>query len=149
MTKLFFRIMLFGLGIFLTFIFGKDMALPVWHKMTGVQVEGKVAGFLAGRGATKTVVSEPTGVRKGKRRARRIVFRYPSAPGGMDTLENHSSVGTFILFGTFETGETVPVVFAKDNPTEGRIFNGQMIFLAFLCTLLGLYMVRIGVLGRL
>ena len=141
--------MLFGLGIFITYTFGKDTVLPVWHKMTGVSVEGKVAGFLAGRGASKTVVNEPTGVRKGKRRSRRIVFRYPSAPGSTDTLQNHSSMGTFMLFGTFETGDTVPVVFAEDNPAEGRIFNGQLIFLAFLGSLLGLYMIRIGLLGRL
>ena len=149
MLKLIFRILFVGLGLFTTVSFGKDAFLPVWHKITGVSVEGRIIGFLAGGTRSTTVLQESTGVRKGKRKSRRPVFRYPVAPGSADSLEAHSSVGTFQIFGTFETGDKVPVVFAKSEPANARIFNIQMMFISLLVVLLGLYMLRIGILGRL
>jgi hypothetical protein len=53
------------------------------------------------------------------------------------------------MFGTFSTGDKVSVVFAKDQPADARIFNFQMMAISLLLTLLGLYMLRIALLGKL
>lgn len=148
MLKFIFRILLFGLGIFLTYTFGRDTLEPLWHRMTGTAVEGRISGFLAGRNSP-SVQREPDGVRKGKRRARRPVFVYPTAPDSRDSLEARSSTSAFFTFSNYGLHERVTVVFAKNSPENAHIFGWQLIGGAFLCTLLGLYMVRIGVLGRL
>jgi hypothetical protein len=148
MLKLIFRILMLGVGLFLSYTFGQDTCLPIWHRMSGVQVEGRISGFLAGR-KSPSVQREPDGVRKGKRRARRPVFVFPLAAGSADSLEARSSTSATILFGNYALHERVPVVFAAGKPENAHIFGWQLIGAAFLCTLLGLYMIRIGVLGRL
>lgn len=145
MLKLFFRVMLLGLGLFLSYIFGKEIIEPIQFKTTGVQVEGRVHGFVAGRGKG-SIQPEATGVRKGKRRARRPAFMYPVAVGSTDSLEGRSS--TAALFSNYALNEKVTVVFDPKAPQHAYIFGWQLIFMAILCTLLGLYMVKIGLTGR-
>lgn len=148
MTKIIFRILFLGLGVFTTYSFGRDTVEPIWHRLTGACVEGRISGFLAGKNSP-SVQREPTGVRKGKRRARRPVFVYPVASGATDSLEARSSTGGFLLFGSYELNEHVSVVFNKNNPANAYLFGGQLILMAFLVTLLGLYMIRIGLTGKL
>lgn len=148
MLKFIFRVLLFGLGLFITYNFGRDTLEPVWHRLTGVTVEGRISGFLAGRNAP-SVQREPDGLRKGKRRARRPVFMYPAAPDGLDSLEARSKTAAFFTFSNYALHERVTVVFARNEPSNAHIFGGQLIAMAFLGALLGLYMLRIGLLGRL
>ena len=148
MLKFIFRIALFGLGLFTTYTFGRDTIEPIWHRIAGVHVEGRISGFLAGRNSP-SVQREPDGVRKGKRRARRPVFAYPTAPGSTDSLEGRSSTSAFLLFGNYQLNEHVTVVFDKSNPNNAHIFGVQLIVMALLVTLLGLFMIWIGVGGKL
>ncbi len=148
MLKVIFRILFFGLGLFTIYIFGRATVEPLWQRVTGTHVEGRISGFLAGRNAP-SVQREPDGVRKGKRRARRPVFAYLPAPGAPDSLEGRSSTSAFMPFGNYRLHERVTVVFDKSDPANAHIFGAQLIAMAFLVTLLGLYMLRIGVLGRL
>lgn len=148
MLKVIFRLLFFGLGLFTTYTFGRSTIEPIWQRATGTQVEGRISGFLAGRNSP-SIQREPDGVRKGKRRARRPTFVYPTAPGATDSLEGRSSTSAFMLFGNYQLHERVTVVFDKSDPANAHIFGVQLIAMAFLVTLLGLYMLRIGVLGRL
>lgn len=147
MLKFIFRILLFGLGLFTTYTFGRDTFEPIWYRVAGINVEGRISGFLAGRNSP-SVQREPDGIRKGKRRSRRPVFVYPTAPGSLDSLEGRSSTSAFMLFGNYALHERVTVVFDKNNPGHAHIFGAQLIGMAFLVTLLGLFMIRMGLLGR-
>lgn len=148
MLKFFFRLALFGLGLFTTYSFGRETVEPIWYRITGTKVEGRISGFLAGRNSP-SVQREPDGVRKGKRRTRRPVFVYPTAPAALDSLEGRSGSRAFFTFSNYELNERVSVVFAKNNPTNAHILGWQLIGSSLLVTLLGLYMIRIGVLGKL
>lgn len=147
MLKFIFRMAFLGLGLFTTYTFGRDTIEPIWHRIAGVHVEGRISGFLAGRNSP-SVQREPDGVRKGKSRARRPVFAYPTAPGSHDSLEGRSSTSAFLLFGNYQLNEPVTVVFDQSNPSNAHIFGIQLIGSAFIVTLLGLFMIRIGVVGR-
>jgi hypothetical protein len=147
MLKFIARIGLFGVGLFVTYMFGRDTIEPIWYSATGVQVEGRISGFLAGRNHP-SVQREPDGVRKGKRRARRPVFVFPTAPNGTDSLEARSSTRVLATFSNYALHERVTVVFPKDNPQNAHILGWQLIGVAFLCTLFGLYMTYMGLTGR-
>jgi hypothetical protein len=147
MVKLFFRIAFIGLGLFVTYSFGKDALLPIYYRVTGTVVEGRISGFLAGR-VGPSVQPEPDGIRNGKRRARRPAFMYPTAPGGRDSLEGRSSTGAFFVFTNYELNERVTVVYSSNDPKEAYILGFQMIIGAFLCVALGLYALKIGITGR-
>jgi hypothetical protein len=142
-----FRILLFGLGLFFTYSFGRDTVEPIWHSLTGTRVEGRISGFLAGRNSP-SVQRDPDGVRKGKNRARRPVFMFPTSAGGLDSLEARSSSSTFFSFSNYKLNERVTVVFAKNEPANAHILGFQLIATSFMLTLLGLYMIRLGVLWR-
>lgn len=148
MIKAIFRLLMLGLGLFTTYTFGRDTVAPLWYRVAGVAAEGRISGFLAGRNSP-SIQREPTGVRKGKLRARRPVFTYPTAPGALDSLEARSSTGGFLVFGHFELNDRVTVVYSKKDPSDAHLFAFQLILTAFLVTLLGLYMIRIGITGRL
>jgi hypothetical protein len=147
MTRFIFRILLVGLGLFLTYTFGKEALQPFEQRATGVCVQGRISGFLAGRNAP-SVQREPDGVRKGKRRARRPVYVYPTAPGSRDSLEARSSTSATILFGNYDLNDRVTVVFDRENPANAHIWGFQVIAIAFVLVLFGLYMIRLGVLWR-
>jgi hypothetical protein len=146
MLKLIFRILLLGLGIFVAYSFGQDMVSPLRYKFTGTQTEGRVSGFLAGRNSP-SVQREPDGVRKGKRRARRPVFTFATPAG--DSVEVRSSTGALFTFSNYALNERVTVVHENGNPQNAYIFGFQPVLTAFLCLLLGLYMIKIGITGRL
>ena len=149
MLKFIFRILFFGLGLFTTYTFGREMLEPLWLRVTGVKVEGRISGFLAGRYGS-SVQREPDGVRNGKRRARRPVFKYSNpASTAADSLEARSSARTLFSFSNYALNERVPVVFSKNDPTNAHILGWQLIMSSMIVTLLGLYMLRIGLLGRL
>lgn len=147
MTKLFFRLAFIGLGGFLLYAFGGDTVKTVWYRATGEVVEGRISGFLAGRN-NPSVQQESTGVRKGKRKARRPVFRYPVAEGATDSLEGRSGAATFFTFTQYDLHERVPVVFAKGKPEDAYLFGIQMILMNTLLSLFALYMMSIGIRGR-
>lgn len=148
MLKLVFRILMFGLGIFITYSFGSSFIKPLMYRFTGEKVEGKIIGFLAGRN-TPSVQQESTGVRKGKRKARRPVFRYPKALGSMDSVISRSDAAPFFTFTQYELGESVAVVFPKNDPEKGYIFGFQIILMDLLLMCLGVLMLYIGVGGKL
>ncbi len=147
MTKAFFRILLLGMGIFTCYFFGGAAAKTVWFRVAGTTVEGRVEGFLAGRNSP-SVQKEGTGVRKGKTRARRPVFKYPLAEGSSDSLTARSSTAVMFSFSQYELGEKVPVVFSPGKPEDAHIFGFQLIAMNFLVLLLGIFMLKIGATGR-
>jgi Protein of unknown function (DUF3592) len=144
MMKFFFRILLFALGAFLTYTFGRAALEPIWLSFSGEKVEGRVSGFLAQRNAT-TIYRESTGLRNNGRKARRPVFKYPV---GADSLEARSSTAATLFFGNYELHEQVTVVYSKSNPASAYILGWQLIGGAFLCALFGLYMLRMGLLAK-
>jgi hypothetical protein len=148
MKKLIIQIAMLGLGIFITYTFGRDAFLPIRYRLTGTVVEGRISGFLAGRGSG-TVLTESDGVRSGKRRARKPVFVYPASASGMDSLESRSSTAALTLISNYKMHERVTVVYHPDQPQEAYLFGFQIITGALLCVILGLYACKIGVTGRL
>jgi hypothetical protein len=74
---------------------------------------------------------------------------YPTAPNATDSLEGRSSISGMMLFGNYALHERVTVVFATGNPKNAHILGVQLILMSLLVTLLGLYMLRIGLLGKL
>jgi Protein of unknown function (DUF3592) len=147
MTKLIFRILFIGLGAWLLYLFGKDVIKPIQYKFSGEQVTGRIEGFIAGRGSG-TVVTDNSGIRKGKTKARRPVFRYPIVQGSKDSLSSRQGSGVLFIIFQYELNEPVTVVFQKDNPADAYIFSLMTIFTSFLLTLLALYMLKIGITGR-
>lgn len=148
MIKFIFRIALFGLGLFVTYSFGSSFIKPLMYRFSGEKVEGKIIGFLAGR-YTPSVQQGSTGVRNGRTKARRPVFRYPKAVGSTDSLTSRSDASAFFSFTQYELGETVSVVFSKNNPQNGYIYGFQLILMDFLLAGLGVLMLYIGVGGKL
>ena len=146
--KLIFRILLFGLGLFVCYSFGGNIVKTISYRMTGETVDGQIIGFLAGR-YNPSVQDKPTGVRNGKRKARRPVFRYPKTLGSTDSVTSKSDAGVFFNFMQYELGESVTVVFSKSNPENGYIFGFQVLLMNFLVLCLGLFMLYIGIGGKL
>lgn len=145
--KLLFRILILGLGLFICYYFGKDAVLPAWYRATGTTVEGRISGFVAGRGKG-SVQPEATGVRNGKRRNRKLVFRYPVAVAATDSLEARSLNGGLGILGNMDLHERVTVVFPKNKPAEAYILSGSVMLTSVLLFLFGLFMVRMGLTGK-
>jgi hypothetical protein len=148
MTKSFFRIAFFFLGIWLAYLFGNDMQKTIRYKIGGVSVTGRIEGFLAGRNST-TVQTDNSGVRRGKRKARRPVYRYPTTSNATDSLSASKGSGVLFFVFQYEMDEKVNVVFPKDNPSDAYIFNFASLFGSLLPLLFSIYMIKIGVTGRL
>ena len=148
MLKIIFRILFFGLGLFTAYTFGRTTFEPILYRVTGTAVQGRISGFLAGRNSP-SVQLDPDGVRKGKNRARRPVFVYPTSTGSADSLEGRSSSAGIIMLGNYKLNERVTVVFKENSPENAHIFGFQLILTSFFVLLLGLYMLRIGLIGRL
>lgn len=144
MLKFIFRILLFGLGLFTIYSFGFPGAKTIWYRATGTVVEGRVSGFLAGRNSP-SVQQESTGVRNGKRKARRPVFRYTTGATSTDSLTGRSPVAALFTFSQFEINESVTVVFDPVDPQDSYLFNWQLLLMNLLLVLFGLYMVAIGI----
>lgn len=147
MTKLIFRVLFISLGAWLLYLFGKDVIKPIQYKILGEQVTGRIEGFIAGRGSG-TVVTENTGVRKGKLKARRPVFRYPTAEGSKDSMSSKQGSGVLFMVFQYDLDERVSVVFPKSNPADAYIYSLSTIFSSLLLSLLAVYMLKIGVTGR-
>ena len=144
--KLFFRILLIGLGAFLLYLFGADMTKTVWYRISGEVVTGRISGFLASR-YSDAVVEDATTFTNGKRKPRRPVFRYPVAAGSADSLE-YKSIRTLFTFTQYALHERVTVVFNKKEPSVAYIFGFQAILMSFLASLFSLYMISLGVSRR-
>ena len=144
MVKLFFRTALFLLGLWLSYHFGSDVLKPFYYKITGEQAVGRVEGFLAGR-YNPSVQLENSGVRNGRLKARRPVFRYPIASNSRDSVSSSNGSGVMYLLFQYDLNDKVSVVFPKNNPKDGYIFGFMSIFVSFLLFLFGLYMAYLGV----
>lgn len=147
MTKFIFRLLFIGLGLFVVYFFGADMTKTVWYRLSGERVEGRISGFLAGRN-NPSVQPESTGVRKGKTRNRRPVFRYPVAVGATDSLEGRSNSAPLFSFNNYKLNERVPVVFAKGKPEEAYLFSFKLLFMDLFLVLFGLFIFYMGFTGR-
>jgi hypothetical protein len=147
MLKLFFRVLLFGLGVFTLYIFGGNIVKVFSYRMTGEVVEGRIVGFAAGRNG-QTMQEEATGVRNGKRKARRPFFRYAPVAGSIDSLTERSDVSASTI-SNYEIGEKVTIVFSKDKPQDSYIFGTQVILFNLLVVCLGLFMLWMGIGGKL
>ncbi len=142
--RFFVRLGLLGLSLWLIPWGAMELALPVYYRATGTVVEGEVVGFLAGRHGG-SVQPENTGVRDGRRIARRPVYRYPAKPGEPHTLEGRAKSAFTFSFAPYELGEKVTVVFAQDEPSQSWLFEagtlagGTLIFgFGLLCAFIGL-----------
>lgn len=145
MLKLFFRISFLLLGAWLTYHFSQDVIKPLQYKITGEQVTGHIEGFVTGRNGS--MQPESSGIRKGKRKARRPVFRY--AINATDSLSSRNGSGVMFNLFQYELNEKVQVVFPKNNPSDGYIFNFMSIFASALLTLFGVFMMYLSVARRL
>jgi len=147
MLKFIFRLLFVALGLWVTYTFGRDAVEPVLYRMSGTAVEGRIIGFLAGR-HNPSVQPEPTAIRKGKRMARRPVFRYPTSQGAADSLDGRSSTGGFLLFGHYDLHEKVTVVMPRENPQKAHIFSLRLIGMALVVALFGLFLIWMGISGK-
>ncbi|HRF42286.1 MAG TPA: hypothetical protein PK198_26025 [Saprospiraceae bacterium] len=147
MLKFIFRLLFVALGLWITYTFGRDAVEPVLYRLSGTTVEGRIIGFLAGR-KSPSVQPEPTAIRKGRRIARRPVFRYPTAVGATDSLDGRSSTGGFLIFGHFDLHEQVTVVMPAENPQNAHIFSLRLIGMAFVVALFGLFLIWMGITGK-
>lgn len=147
MRKLFFRVLLIGFGAFILYIFGGNLFKTFAYRLTGEAVEGRIVGFSAGRNG-KTIVEDGSGVRNGKRKARRPFFRYPIREGSTDSLTERSDVSATII-ANYEIGEAVTVVFSKSNPQDSYLFGIQMIMMNLLVSFVGVFALYMGVSGRI
>ncbi|NJN33378.1 MAG: DUF3592 domain-containing protein [Saprospiraceae bacterium] len=147
MVKFIVRVALIVVGIAFLYIFGGHLIKTLTFRFTGQVVEGTIIGFSAGRNGS-TPQEKATGIRNGKRKARRPFFRYPTMPNGTDSLTRKSSVSTF-SFSTYEVGDPVTVVFAKNKPEDSYIFGIQIVIVLVLVTCFCLFMVWLGVRMRL
>ena len=147
MLKLFFRILLFGMGVFTLYFFGGNLVKMFTYRLTGEVVEGRVVGFAAARNGN-TIQEDGSGMRKGKRKARRPFFRYAPVVGSTDSLTQRSGVSASTIF-NYEIDEKVTVVFAKDKPQDSYIFGIQVILLNLLVICLGLFMLWMGIGGKI
>ena len=147
MLKFIVRLLLVGVAAFIFYTFGTTLFKTVWYRTSGTVVEGRVSGFLAGRNAP-TVQSESTGVRKGKRKARRPVYRYPVSESSADSLDGRSNLATMFSFAQFDLNERVTVVFSPTQPEDSYIFSGQLLFTNLLVLLFGCFMLYMAWSGR-
>jgi hypothetical protein len=143
MTKLIVRIALIIVGAVFTYVFGGNLVKTLTYRFTGETVEGRIVGFSAGRDG-KTFQEDPTGIRRGKRKARRPFYRYPIAEGATDSLVNRSAISTF-SFSTYEVDERVTVVFSKSNPQDSHIFGFQIVLFGVFVTCFCLFMIWLGI----
>jgi len=122
MPRLFVRLGMLGLAIWLIPKGAMDVVWPLTYRVTGTVVEGEVVGFLAGRYG-RSVQPENTAIRDGRRIARPPVYRYPAVPGGPNTLEGKAKSAFTFSFVPYELGEKVTVVFAKGRPEQPYMFE--------------------------
>lgn len=147
MIKFFFRLSLIALGAWLLYTFGGNASKTIWYRATGEVVTGRISGFLAGRYGP-SVQQENSGVRNGRRRARRPVFQYPIATGSTDSLEGRSGVAVLSRLSQYELSEPVTVVFAKGKPADAYLFGTQLILMNILLSLFAIYMMSMGIRGK-
>lgn len=147
MLKFIVRLLLAGVAAFIFFTFGTSLFNTVRYRLSGTVVEGRVTGFLAGRN-TPSVQTESTGVRKGKRRARRPVYRYPVSEASADSLTGKSNLATLFSFTQFDLNERVTIVFSPAKPEDSYIFSGQLLFTNLLVLLFGAFMFYMAWSGR-
>ena len=67
----------------------------------------------------------------------------------MDSVTSRSDAAPFFTFTQYELGESVAVVFPKNDPEKGYIFGFQIILMDLLLMCLGVLMLYIGVGGKL
>ncbi|MEZ4984478.1 MAG: hypothetical protein R2795_05480 [Saprospiraceae bacterium] len=147
MLRFIFRILFVVLGLGIFGYFGFDAVAPLWYRVTGTVVEGRVIGFLAGK-HSPSVQPEPTGVRKGRRLARRPVFRHPVALGAKDSLDTRSRTGGFLLFGHYDLHQSVTVVMPKGQPERAQILGFRLMFMGVIASLFGLFIAWMGWSGK-
>lgn len=144
MLKIFFRIAFILLGAWLTYYFSQEVIKPIQYKISGEQTTGRIEGFVAGRNGS--MQPESSGIRNGRRKARRPVFRYPIS--STDSVSSRNGSGVVFNIFQYELNEKVQVVFPKNDPKDGYIFSFMPIFASTLLTLFGIFMMYLGVARR-
>lgn len=147
LTKLFFRVMLAGLGLWLGYMGVQDTYYPVAYRFTGTVVEGEVIGFWAGR-YSPTIQPENTAMRDGRRIARRPAFRFLAEPGGVAYIGKHRTSFT-PSFNPYELGEKITVVFPDGQPERAYLFAASSLAGGLMILGGGLLCLYIGLGGRL
>ena len=148
LTRIFFRVMLAGLGLWLAFMGAQDTYYPLACRFGGTVVEGEVIGFWAGRG-TPTIQPENTALRNGHRIARRPAFKYPAQPGGEPVLIGKHRTSFTPSFNPYEMGEKVTVVFPTGQPQQAYLFAASSLAGGLGILSAGLLCLYIGLGGRL
>ena len=146
--KLFIRLSLFCLGIWLGWMGVRDTYIPVHNRLFGSAVQGKVTGFLAGR-YSPSVQLENTAQRNGRRIARRPVFYYPVAAGSSQYLSGQAKTSFVPSWSPYELNERVTIVFPKNHPEEPYLFSFSTILGGITSLGFGLLCVYIGLGGGL
>lgn len=148
LTRVFFRVMLVGLGVWLVMLGARDFYQPLMYRLTGSVVEGEVIGFWAGR-PNPSIQPESTAIRNGHRFARRPAYKYPTHPGAaMDRIGKPGTSFTF-SFNPYQQGEKVTVVFPKGQPEQAVLFAAATLAGGLGLFGAGLLCLYIGLGGRL
>ncbi len=142
MLKFIFRIAFVLLGAFLLYLGSSGLYKPLLFKTQGVQVEGEIIGFYAGKyGAS--VQPESKGMRNGRNRARRPAFRFPLGNAAGDSLTGKESAPQ--IFQKYQMGQVVQVVYPQADPADARIFDMRELGGWLLLILGGLVMGAMGI----
>ncbi len=142
-TVFIFRILLIVGGVILLYITGKPALESVQYLLYGEKAEGVVVGF-RGRKNSTTIFTENTSKVGKKYIPRRPVYRYPIAPGSLDSLDGFARTTVLLPWLNFHLQDKVTVVMDKTNPSRSHIISPGIFFTDVLVTLLCLFMVKLG-----
>ncbi|MFM2392342.1 MAG: hypothetical protein RLZZ546_319 [Bacteroidota bacterium] len=146
-TVFIFRVLLVISGVILLYIIGKPFKEKIAYYISGEKVEGRIIGF-RGRGSSHAILEEDSGVRKGKRKARRPVFKYPIHKESLDSIVGFSNTGIMVTFFNFHINEKVTVVKSKTNNEDAYLFSVGILFTDFLLLLLCCFMIYLGIVKK-
>jgi hypothetical protein len=146
MQKFLARLLVLGVGIYITYCFGQDAILPIVYRFTGEVTEGRISGFAASNGVS---INRDGDLVKGRKPApRKPAFMYHVGPSATDSLEGTSSTAAFTLLSNYVLNEHVTVVYDPNSPSKAYIIGFQLIIGALICVSLGLFGIKMGITGR-
>ncbi|MFZ4542988.1 MAG: hypothetical protein ACOYOA_02990 [Saprospiraceae bacterium] len=134
------RIVFLLFGLVFAYLCGVDTVKPIWYRMSGEMVEGRVKAFVSGK--YMTVEQEQNrSARKRKPKIKRPVYRYPIAEGSRDSLSASNGNGVLFFVFQYDLNDKVNVVFPSSNPADAYIFSFMNILASLLFTIFSLYLV--------
>ena len=138
-----FRIMLVIGGVILVIIIGQPLLEKIKFKTTGLEVQGRIIGF-RGSKSSKTIFEENTAKKIKGKRSRRPVFRYPTAPASLDSIDGFSQSVILLPWMNYELNDKVLVVLDKNDPEKAHIFGFGLILTDIVLVLFSFFVIGLG-----